>query len=195
VAPRDPFLDRLEREAEREGIPIVGPEEGTLLGILAGVSGAREILELGTAIGYSATWLARGSPLARVTSVEHEPSMARRAEGNIREAGLAGRVQVVVGEALEVSKGLAGPYDMIFNDIDKEDYPLILPRLKALLAPGGLLVTDNVLWGGRVAGRVKDAATQAIRVYNRALVGDGDMMTVILPLRDGVSLSLKRKGV
>ncbi len=190
---RDPTLLRLEKEAEVEGIPIVGPLEGLLLSLLSSLTRPRRTLELGTAIGYSTIWLARGSPAAGLTTVEVDPTMARRARANLQEAGLDTRVEVVEGDALKIARRLKGPFDLIFNDIDKEGYPLILPHLKDLLAPGGLLMTDNVLWSGRVASKARDASTAAIQEYNRRLATDLDFLTSILPLRDGVSLAWRRR--
>lgn len=192
LVPRDKLLERLEREAEAEGWPIVGPLEGTLLALLVGLVRPKRILELGTAIGYSTTWLARGFDKAEVTTVEVDGSTAERARKNLKEAGVSSRVEVVEGNALAVVKRLKGPFAFIFNDIDKEGYPKVLPELKRLLPPGGLLVTDNVLWSGRVTGRTSDPSTAAIQRYNRTLADDADFLTSILPLRDGVALAWKR---
>lgn len=191
IPQRDAILKRLEAEAAREGWPIVGPQEGGLLELLVALARPSRILELGTAIGYSAMWLARGHERTRVTTVEVDRRTADRAKRNLAEAGLTGRVDVVVGDALEVVKGLQGQFEFIFNDIDKEGYPLVLPDLKRLLPKGGLLVTDNVLWSGRVAGVAKDKTTLAIREYNDLLARDPDMKTSLVPIRDGVSIALK----
>lgn len=192
---RNEVLTRLEAEAKEEGIPIVGPRVGGLLQILVSVVGARRILELGTAVGYSAIWLAGGmAPEGELVSVEARASMAERARRNIAEAGLGDVIMVQLGQALSVLPEVGGDFDFIFNDIDKESYPQVIPLAKNALRPGGLLVTDNVLWGGRVADPAeKDSWTEAIRTYNRRLAEDPDMRTVILPLRDGVSLSVKRR--
>ncbi len=194
LLPRDVLLRRLEREAEEEGWPIVGPHVGSLLHILTAAVGARRALELGTAIGYSATWIARGLPAGgRMVTVEVSEETAQRARRNLQEAGLGEVVEVRVGEAVELLPELGTGYDIIFNDIDKEGYPASLPLCKEALRPGGLLVTDNVLWSGRVADpEDRSPATEAIRAYNRRLAEDPEMATVILPLRDGVSISVKR---
>ncbi len=191
---RDPVLTRLEAEAREENIPIVGPRVGGILQMLASLIGARRILELGTAVGYSAIGLSRGmGEGGKLTSVEAGETMAERARRNLAEAGLGDRVEVQVGQALTLLPKMDGPFDLIFNDIDKESYPQVIPWAKKLLRPGGLLVTDNVLWSGRVADPSdQDAWTEAIRTYNRILAEDEDMETVILPVRDGVSISVKR---
>lgn len=193
VQPRDPLLRRLETEAEEENIPIVGPQVGSLLKLLVTLRGARRVLELGTAIGYSATWMARGMrPDGELHTVEMREAMAERARANLREGGLDSVVEVHVGRALDLLPGLGTEYDVIFNDVDKEGYPDVLPLAKAALRLGGLLVTDNVLWSGRVADpEDRSEATEAIRSYNRQLAEDEDMLTVVLPVRDGVSVALR----
>lgn len=192
---RDDVLRRLEAEAQKENIPIVGPRVGGLLRLLSSLVGARRVLELGTAVGYSAIWLARGMAAGgELITVEARESMVARALRNVEEAGLADAVDVRLGQALSVLPKLKGPFDLIFNDIDKESYPQVLPLAKEALRSEGLLVTDNVLWGGRVArSDESDSWTEAVRTYNRRLAEDPEMRTVILPLRDGVSISLKKR--
>lgn len=194
LLPRDAVLQRLEREAAEEGWPIVGPHVGSLLHILTAAVGAKRALELGTAIGYSATWIGRGLvPGGHMVTVEVSEETAERARQNLTEAGLEDVVEVRHGEALELLPDVGTGYDVIFNDIDKEGYPAALPHIKAALRPGGLLLTDNVLRRGWVADAGnRDAAVEAIRTYNRQLAEDPEMAAVILPLRDGVSISVKK---
>lgn len=194
VPPRDAVMQRLEREAAEEGWPIVGPHVGSLLHALVAAAGTRKALELGAAIGYSAIWIGRGlRPGGRLVTVEAVEGTAQRARKNLQEAGLAEAVEVRVGEAVKLLPDLGDGYDFIFNDIDKEGYPASLPLCKAALRPGGLLVTDNVLRRGWVADpEERSPAVEAIRTYNRLLAEDPEMATVILPLRDGVSISVKR---
>ncbi|MEE9592074.1 MAG: O-methyltransferase [Thermoplasmata archaeon] len=191
---RDAVLTRLEAEAQRENIPIVGPRVGGILQMLSSLVGARRILELGTAVGYSAIWLARGmGEGGSLITLEARESMAERARRNLAEAGMGDVVEVRLGQALSLLPEVDGAFELVFNDIDKESYPQVIPYAKKLLRPGGLLVTDNVLWSGRVADPAdQDAWTVAIRTYNQALADDEDMETVIFPVRDGVSVSLKR---
>jgi predicted O-methyltransferase YrrM len=147
---RDEVLLRLEREAQEEGIPIVGPLVGELLFILARAAQARLVLELGTATGYSAIYLARGCEPhgGRVVTLESDPAMAARARGNFSRAGVADRVEVRQGEALALMAGMPGPFDLIFLDIDKESYLPALSHCRGLLRRGGLLVADNVGFAG-----------------------------------------------
>ncbi len=192
LAARDPALAAVEAQGARDRWPIVGPSEGTLLHVLTRLVKARRALELGTAIGYSTTWIARGlEPGGELVTVESNPDTAKLAAENLARTGVADRVRILVGDAREVVQDLEGPFDLAFNDIDKEAYPAVLPFLAGRLRVGGLLVTDNVLWSGEVVKRRADGATKAIQAYNNALAADPRFASVILPLRDGVSVALK----
>jgi predicted O-methyltransferase YrrM len=146
VHPRNELLAALETEAEREEIPIVGPLVGELLSILARVTRATSILELGTAMGYSAIYLARECEASngRVITLEKNPDMAARAKVNIHKAGLDDCVEIRVGDALEEIKKMQTFFDLIFMDIEKKYYIRVLPDCHRLLKAGGLLVADNV---------------------------------------------------
>jgi predicted O-methyltransferase YrrM len=184
----DPLLQELELEAETEHIPIVGPVVGELLFILSRTSGARSILELGTATGYSAIFLARACALNAgvLTTLEHEPAFAARARKNLERAGLASRTNVLCGDAFAELPRMKGEFDLIFMDIDKGDYARALPQCHRLLRPGGLLVADNVAF--------PDADP-----FNRAIFNDGGWRPVSLfaflpghsPERDGLCLALR----
>jgi predicted O-methyltransferase YrrM len=140
----------LEEEARLEGIPIIGPVVGELLYILARAMQAKQILELGTATGYSAIYLARACDAfgGRVVTLERDERMARRARANVQKAGLEHRVEIRVGDAFEAMTHMKGPFDLVFMDIDKEGYTGALSRCERLLKPGGLLVADNVAFQG-----------------------------------------------
>jgi caffeoyl-CoA O-methyltransferase len=188
VPPRDELLEELEGEAQREAIPIVGPVVGELLFILARATGAALILELGTATGYSGIYLARGcEPVqGRLLSLEMNETMAARARANFARAGLTGRVEVRVGEALSSLAALSGPFDLIFLDIDKESYLPALDHCQRLLRPGGLLVADNVGFAGAAD-------------FNREIFQRREFRTVHLlgllprhsPEHDGLSLAVR----
>ena len=189
----DETLSRIEDGGLADEWPIVGAAEGSFLHILAKAIGARRILELGTAIGYSGTWWARALPAGgELVTVEADPGTAKIAEANLAKTGVKDRVTILVGPAQEVLEDVDGPFDLIFVDINKEGYPEVLDPCIRRLRVGGLLVTDNVLWHGAVADpkdRSKDAA--AIRAYNERLSKDPRMLASILPLRDGVSVAIK----
>ena len=186
-------LASIEETGLRDDWPIVGAAEGSFLFILAKALGARRILELGTAIGYSGTWFARALPPdGQLITVEADPETAKIAEANLERTGVRGRVTVLVGPAQEVLEDLEGPFDLIFVDINKEGYPEVLDPCIRRLRVGGLLVTDNVLWRGDVADpKDRSRDTAAIRTYNERLANDPRMIASILPLRDGVSVALK----
>ncbi len=194
LPPRDPVLSRMEEEARRRRIPIVGPAVGRLLAQLARLSGARRVFELGSAIGYSTIWLARAvGAEGHVFATDGSEANAAEARRNVKEAGVADRVTVLVGDALTSLDATEGSFDLIFNDVDKVGYPDVVRRAVPRLNPGGLLVSDNVLWSGRLRlpAVEDDAATAAIREANRLLYASPDLETTIVPLRDGVAISRK----
>src|SRR5712692_5945728 len=143
-------------------------------------------------VGSSGTWLARALPDdGELVTVEHDPETASIARKNLEKTGVATKVKILVGDAQAILKDLKGPFDYIFNDIDKAGYPAVLEPAIERLRVGGLLVTDNVLWGGDVARKDRSSETQAIRTYNERLAKDPRMIASIVPLRDGVSVALK----
>jgi len=187
-------LREMEAQAKQRDIPIVGPAVARLLYMLAQVSGAKRIFEAGSAIGYSTIcWALAMSESGRVIYTDGNPENADEAKGYFQKAGVEKRIDVRVGDALEfLSEEKPGSFDIIFNDVDKEDYPrvfkLAVPRLKS----GGLFITDNVLWSGRVAEpKNEDPTTRAIREFNTLLYSSKDLYPAIIPLRDGVAVARK----
>ena len=194
LPPRDAVLAEMEAEADKREIPIVGPAVGRVLHQLALISGAKTVFELGSAIGYSTIWWARAvGEGGRVTYTDGDRKNADQARKYFERAGVADRITVKVGDALELLSEQKQPLDIIFCDIDKEDYPrafrLAVPRLRK----GGLLVTDNVLWSGKVTqNSPSEASTKAIQEFNQLLYGSVDLFTTILPIRDGVAVAVKK---
>jgi predicted O-methyltransferase YrrM len=188
VYARDRLLLQLEQEAQQEEIPIIGPVVGELLSILATVMGAKHILELGTATGYSAIYLAHGCEAVggNVITLENDPQMVERAQNNIRAAGLEETVSVILTDALEAIAAMSQIFDLIFIDIEKEDYIRALPDCYRLLRSGGLLVADNVSYKGADA-------------FNKAIFSDRRWKTVNLysylplhsPEKDAICLALR----
>ena len=188
VPARDNLLQELEEEARREQIPIVGPVVGELLYILASATQAQNILELGTATGYSTLYLARACEArqGRVITVEWSESLAARARANFVRAGVDGLVEIRVGGAQEVLAGLSGPFDLLFMDIDKEGYLPALDQCQRLLKKNGLLVTDNV--GFRGAADFNQA------IFNRSQWRVVPLLCLLpqhSPEKDGLSLALR----
>ena len=189
----DPVLREMEKLAKERSFPIVGPQVGRLLFALARAAGTRRVLELGSGFGYSAIWFARAvGDGGIVVLTEDSKEHAAAAAGFLERAGLGARVRIEVGDALEIAAREAVSYDLIFNDVEKEDYPKVLPIAERLLRPGGLFVSDNVLWGGEVLRPTRaDAAAKGILRFTKALLASRSFATAIVPLRDGVAISVR----
>jgi len=195
----DAVLDEIAAEGLRLDLPLVDAEVGALLRVQALAIGARRILEIGTAIGYSGIWLAGALPAdGLLISIEIDPARAETARRNFERAGLAERANVMVGDAKRMVQKVAGPFDLIFQDGSKRLYEPLLDRMIELLRPGGLLIADNVLWSGEVVPGFLPAPerdpvdTSAIAAFNERLANDLRLLTTWIPLRDGVSISVKR---
>jgi predicted O-methyltransferase YrrM len=193
AAPRDLLLEKMEEYADSHAVPIIGPLVGRFLYNLAKASQSRKILEIGTAIGYSGIWLARAiAPLkGSVTTIDMDPERVKLAKKNISEAGLGQSVKVFEGNALKVLPTLKEEFDMIFLDSDKDVYPDAFKMSLPMLRRGGLFVADNALWGGDVAKGGKSKDTQSMIKFNQLVSESPGLSTVIVPLRDGVLVSLK----
>ncbi len=169
---------------------MVDAAEGKLLALLVALVGARQVLEVGTFTGYSAISMAEALPLdGHITSLEVSPEHAAKAAEHIEMAGLSDRISIIEGNAVETLGTLDGPYDMTFIDADKSAYPAYYEAVVPLMRPGGLIVADNVLRGGRVLDPASDdAGTAGMRVFNDRAAADPRVDTVMLTVRDGVSL-------
>jgi caffeoyl-CoA O-methyltransferase len=191
---RDAVLSEMEDYAGKHNIPIVGPAVARVLQQLAMMINARTVFELGSAIGYSTIWWARAvGEKGRVIYTDGDRKNAERARGYFDQAGVSSRITLHTGDALEVLSEQKQQFDIIFNDVDKEDYPRVLRLVAPRLRQGGLFITDNVLWSGRVAEKnPKNVTTRAILEFNRLLYASTDFYTTILPIRDGVAVALKR---
>ena len=193
---RDEVLREMEKQAEARDIPIVGPAVGRLFFQLARMARAKTVFELGSAIGYSTIWWARAvGPQGRVVYTDMSEKNANEARGYFKRAGVADRIDVRIGDALEtLTKEKPSSLDIIFSDVDKELYPRVFELAKAHVRNGGLFVTDNVLWSGKVTERKPaDAATKAIIEFNRLLYASPEFFTTIIPLRDGVAVAQRRE--
>ena len=195
----DPVLQEIAEHGARQDLPLVDAEVGALLRVLALSLGATRILEIGTAIGYSGVWLAGALPKGGMLfTIELNAERAATARENFAKAGLSDRVSVMVGDAGLLVAKVSGPFDLIFQDGAKKLYVPLLDRLVDRLRPGGLLVTDNVLWDGDVVPGFKETKrnspedTAAIIEYNERINTHPRLMTAIVPLRDGVAVSVKR---
>ncbi|HYI22553.1 MAG TPA: O-methyltransferase [Candidatus Limnocylindrales bacterium] len=201
----DPVLDEAVRATEAAGMPQiqVSAVHGRLLQVLARTVNARRILEIGTLGGYSAIWLGRVLPLdGRLVTLELEPRHAEVARSNIDRAGLSDRVEVLVGPAVETLQRLVDdatePFDLVFIDADKENYPSYLELSIKLAGPGTLIVADNVVRQGQVADPSNaDPRVQGVRRFNELLAADARltatvMQTVGAKSYDGLALAVVR---
>ena len=201
---REPLLNEMEREAEELGLPIVGAVEGRFLFVLARMSGAKRVLELGACSGYSALWLAEAiAPFGgTVETMELDPRRQALVERNVGRSAAKDRITLLKGDALQILPTLEkGAYDLVFNDLLRSGagttdgvpnqvrfLELTLPLLRA----GGVLLSDNVLCGGQVTGERLSGAAAGIAEYNRRLMSHPELETSFVPIRDGVAISLKR---
>jgi caffeoyl-CoA O-methyltransferase len=193
LPPSDEVLQEMESLASKNDIPIVGPAVGRVFHQLATLSGAKKVFEMGSAIGYSTIWWARAvGDGGKVVYTDGDRKNADQARGYFERAGVSQRIAVRVGDALEYLSEEKEPYDIVFCDLDKSDYPrafrLALPRLRR----GGLFVADNVLWSGKVAQPNPDAETKGILELNRLLYQSKEVFSTILPLRDGLAVAVKQ---
>jgi caffeoyl-CoA O-methyltransferase len=191
---RDEVLTKIEAEAAKRKIPIVGPAVGRILYQLAVMINARTVFELGSAIGYSTIWWARAvGEGGRVIYTDGDRKKADEARGYFGRAGVSKQITLKTGDALELLSEEKQQFDIIFNDVDKEDYPRVFKLAVRRLRKGGLFVTDNVLWSGRVAQKnPSEASTKAILEFNRLLYNSPDLFATILPIRDGMAVAMKK---
>jgi predicted O-methyltransferase YrrM len=192
LPPRDEVLAEIEAEAATRKIPIVGPAVARILYQLALMIKAKTVFEMGSAVGYSTIWWARAvGEGGRVIYTDGDRKNAEQARKYFERAGVSKQITIKTGDALELLSEEKQEFDVIFNDVDKETYPrvftLVLPRLRK----GGLFVTDNVLWSGKVGEKNPDKTTKAILEFNRLLYGSQAFFTSILPIRDGVAVAIK----
>ncbi len=191
--PRDAVLAEMESYAQDQHVPIVGPMVGNLLSQLARLVHAKRVFEAGSAIGYSTIWFARALERGgKVYYTDGSASNAAKAENYAARAGVRERIDIRVGNSLDVIDQVDGEFDVIFNDVDKHYYPEVHRKAAGRVRVGGLFITDNVLWSGRVAdASVRDEDTEGVREFNRLLFADDRYQSTIIPLRDGVAIGLR----
>lgn len=192
IPPRDAVLGEMERIGKQKGFPIVGPLVGRLLCQLARLTQAKRIFELGSGYGYSAVWFAKGIRTdGRIICTDGSRNNAQMAADFFEQVGIRALVDYRIGDALSLLDEEPGPFDIVLNDIEKHEYPLAFRKAVPKLRPGGLLITDNVLWHGRVVSGDSDKSTQGVLEFNRMAYESPEVDTTIIPLRDGVAVSMK----
>jgi caffeoyl-CoA O-methyltransferase len=191
---RDPVLLEMEARAQAAKFPIIGPLVGRLCQQLAMAIGARDVFEMGSGFGYSAFWFAQAvGDGGRVVHTDGDAGLSGEARTWLDKAGLGPRVHYEVGDALEIIKKYPGPFDVVFIDVDKHAYPQALELARSRVRVGGYIICDNALWSGKPLrpSSQQDPDTRGVTRYNKEAFGAIDLLTTIVPLRDGVAVSLK----
>lgn len=199
-AAEDPTLAAIRaRHAELKLPPIhISPDEGKLLHVLLRAAGAATVLEIGALAGYSGIWLARAlppPPHGRLTTIEKDPQHAALARRAFAEAGVADRVRLIEGAALDVLPSLAPGFDAVFVDADKEPLAQYFEWSVRLLRPGGLLLCDNAFYHGSVVDDGdRSRATEGVRAFNRLAATDPRVICAVAPIRDGLVIGVRVSG-
>lgn len=196
VPPREPELQTMEEYAEKNNFPIIGPACGYYCYQLARMINAKSVFELGSGYGYSTAWFAKAVRENGGGSVHHtvwDEDLSKRAQGHLSALGSADVVEFHIAEAVETLRHTEGPFDIIFNDIDKEGYPESLPIIKEKLRHGGLLIIDNMIWHGQILDpNDHEASTEAIHRFTRDVTTDLDWIVSLIPARDGMIIAYKK---
>lgn len=196
VPPRPPELVEMEAHAAETGFPIIGPAAGHFCYLMARLTGARRIFEMGSGFGYSTAWFARAVQENGGGEVHHvvwDDALSARARRWLSLLGYQDTVRYQVGEAIQALRESEGGFDLVFNDIDKQDYPASLPVIASKLRSGGLLIVDNLLWSGRIFDDSdQTAATRGVRELTREITSDPEWLATVVPIRDGLLLARKR---
>jgi predicted O-methyltransferase YrrM len=189
----DPVRHEMEDLARQRCFPIVGPLAGRHLYQLAQMIGARRVFELGSGYGYSALYFARAvGPAGQVHCTELSSENIQLAQQFLGRAGVWERVTYHQEEATAALRRIGGTWDIVYNDIDKAGYPATIELAYAHLRPGGLFITDNLFWHGRVFANATDADTQGVLEFTRRLLAHPGFFTSLYPARDGLAVALRR---
>ena len=196
VPPRPPEMETMEDYAQKTNFPIIGPASGYLCYEVARMIGARRIFEMGSGYGYSTAWFAKAATEnggGEVFHVVWDEKLSQQARLHLGALGYAGIIRYHVGEAVQTLRETPGPFDLIFNDINKDGYAASLPVIAEKLRPGGVLIVDNMLWHGRVfVNKDKTPETESIRKLTEMLTRSPDWIVSLAPVRDGVVVAYKK---
>ncbi len=196
VPPRDAEMMAMEEIAAKTKFPIIGPTSGHLCYLVARMIGAKRIFELGSGYGYSTAWFAKAvkeNGGGEVFHVVWDAELSRRARNHLAKLGLDAVVTFRESEAVQALRETEGSFDLIFNDIDKQDYPASLEIIESKLRPGGVLIIDNMLWSGQIFDKTDTSpATEGVREFTRRITHDPRWITGLLPVRDGVIVAMKK---
>jgi predicted O-methyltransferase YrrM len=196
VPPRPAEMMAMEAYANETHFPIIGPACGNLCYLLARSVRARRVFEMGSGYGYSTAWFAQAVQENGGGSVYHvvwDEQLSQKARGHLAALGYDGMIQYQVSEAIQALRATDGPFDLIFNDIDKHAYPESLPLIAEKLRPGGMLIVDNLIWHGRIFDETdRSAETEGVRELTRQVAADPAWVSTILPMRDGLLVAYKK---
>jgi caffeoyl-CoA O-methyltransferase len=196
VPERPAEMRKMEQIAESTNFPIIGPASGNLCYLIARLIGARRVFELGSGYGYSTAWFARAVRENGGGDVHHvvwDADLSERARKHLETLGYSDLVRFHVAEAVETLRATDGPFDIIFNDIDKAGYPASIDAILPKLRRGGALIIDNLLWSGRILDPNDTSAnTEGVRAVTRRIMESDDWIASIVPIRDGVLVAYRR---
>jgi len=196
VPTREPELQEMERYARKTNFPILGPVSGYYCYQLAIMLKARSVFEMGSGYGYSTAWFAKAVKENGGGVVYHtvwDEKLSKMATSHLSRLGFDGLIEYHVAEAVETLRQTEGPFDIIFNDIDKEAYPESLPLIKEKLRSGGLLIIDNMIWHGQILDpNDHEKSTEAIHRFTRDITTDPDWIVSLAPIRDGLIVAYKK---
>ena len=196
VPPREPELQAMEEYADKNNFPIIGPACGYYCYQLARMLNAKSIFELGSGYGYSTAWFARAVMENGGGVVHHtvwDEELSKRAAGHLSALGRGDVVRYHIAEAVDTLRQTGGPFDIIFNDIDKDAYPSSLPVIKEKLRSGGILIIDNMIWHGQILDpNDHEKTTEAIREFTKTITTDAGWIVSLIPARDGMIVAYKK---
>ncbi len=196
VPVRPEEMQKMEKIAEDSDFPIIGPAAGYMCYQVARMIGARRVFELGSGFGYSTAWFAkavRENGGGLVHHVVWDEDLSSRAKTHLAALGHEDLVEYHVGEAVQTLRETEGPFDLVFNDINKEGYPGSLPVIAEKLRSGGVLIVDNLIWSGRVFDEEeRDPSTEGIRELTRMVIDDPAWVSTLVPVRDGLLIAYKQ---
>jgi len=195
VPPRPAEMQIMERYADEHNFPIIGPAAGYACYQIARMINAHSVFELGSGYGYSTAWFASAVEENGGGLVHHavwDDELSQMARGHLGRLGFEGLIEYHVAEAIATLRVTPGPFDLIFNDIEKKGYPDSLPIIKSKLRPGGVLIVDNILWSGRIFDPANhDDSTEGVRTLTKLISTDPDWIVTIIPIRDGMIMAMK----
>lgn len=188
----DPVIEEMESLAQELEFPIIGSLAGKFLFQITKISKAKKIFELGSGFGYSAYWFSKAlDNKGKIVCTEKSENNYRIAQNFFKKSEYFNNIKYEVGDALSILKKQKEKFDIILNDIDKEDYPDVVETASKKLRKGGLLITDNMLWFGRVLSGDNNPSTAGVKKFTKMILSRKDFITTIIPIRDGISISLK----